>query len=55
MVLPYRSARFDYTGDGGQRRNLGHKKAAEIERLGMGIGIGHVRCVIDHMTTVLIT
>ena len=42
---PCRSARFDYAGDGGQKRNLDHKKAKDIERLGMGIGIGHVRCV----------
>ncbi|XP_065911439.1 ADP-ribosylation factor GTPase-activating protein 2-like [Dysidea avara] len=36
----FKSSRFDYGGDGGQRRNLDHKKAADIERLGMGIGIG---------------
>ena len=44
-IVPCRSTRFDYTGDGGQKRNLDHKKAADIERLGMGIGIGHVRYV----------
>lgn len=46
--LHCRSSRFDYGGDGGQKRNLDHKKAAQIERLGMGIGIGHVRYVFTN-------
>jgi len=45
IMLLYRSTRFDYGGDAGQKRNLDHKRANEIERLGMGIGVGHVRCV----------